>query len=217
MFNKTIDVIIKTPLQDIIDKKIIDKASQPNEFKNINIESSCPFSKFSKKFTKSTIRTCDGANDLFNKSLLLKSCADFYFKSEDQNFESNSPSNLFNVLAHPHEQIQVTPFKFYPKIMFPAFICTYPNIQFLLHKAYYHAKNDRIYPTGIVGGDFNPNIIFELEPNKEDFIDYLEPLVYFTALTDKKINVEYELITEQQFNLMKLKFEKRRFSRHTIG
>lgn len=216
MFNRHIDIVVHTHLVDIIEKRVIEKAAQPSAFRGIKQESECPFSKFASKFTKATIRSCDGANALFEKSLLVKSCADFHFEASDSSFNWKSASRLFDVSAHDHNQIQVTPFKFYPKIMYPAFIEAKNNVQLLLHKAYYHTKNDRVYPTGIVGGTFNPNVIFELEPNTEDFIEYLEPLVYFTALTDKKIKLHYELITEQQYNDKRLKLERRRFARHTI-
>jgi hypothetical protein len=216
VFNKTIDVVVKTHLQDIIENKIIEKASQPKEFKNIKIESSCPFSKFANKFNLLTIKTCDGMNTLFEKSLIIKSCSDYHFQSGDDFFNYTVPSNTFKINEHQHREIQVTPFKFYPKILFPAFISTKKDVQFLIHKAYYHSKNARIYPSGIIGKEFTPNIIFELEKNTEDFIDYLEPLVYVTAMTDKKIKVHYELITEQEFNSKCFKYEKRRFSRHTV-
>lgn len=216
MFSKTVDIIVKTYLDDILDKKLIAKATHPAEFKDIKQESVCPFSKFASKFTKSTIKSCDGVNGLFEKSILIKSCADFHFNAKETTFESRSTGNIFEVSDHPHSQIQVTPFKFYPKIIYPAFLDVKGDIKLLLHKAYYHSKNARLYPTGVVGGEFQPNIIFELEPNTEDFIDYLEPLVYFTALTDKKIKVHYENITKAAFEEKRLKFYPRRFHRHTV-
>lgn len=217
MIFNTVDIVVKTYLDDIIEKKIIGKASQPSDFKNIKQESACPFSKFAKKFNKTTIKSCDGANALFEKSLLIKSPSDYHFEAKETTFESRSPQQFFDVSSHPHEQIQVTPFKFYPKLAYPAFLDVKGGVKLLLHKAYYHAKNERVYPSGIVGGEFNPNVIFELQPNAEDFIEYLEPLVYLTALTDKKIKVHYEKITKQQFENIQLKFVPRRFLRHTIG
>lgn len=217
MIFNTVDIVVKTYLDDIIEKKIIAKASQPSNFKDIKQESACPFSKFASKFSMPTIRSCDGANALFEKSLLIKSPADYHFQANDTTFESRSPEQFFIVASHPHEQIQVTPFKFYPKLSYPAFLDVRGGVQLLVHKAYYHTKNYRVYPSGIVGGEFNPNIIFELQPNTEDFIDYLEPLVYFTAMTDKKIKVHYEKITRQEYDNKKLKYIPRRFSRHTLG
>lgn len=216
MFFNTVDIIVKTYLDDIIDKKLISKATQPSEFKTIKQESACPFSKFAKKFNLATIRSCDGVNGLFEKSLLVRSCADFHFDAKENTFESRSPDGFFEVYDHPHNQIQVTPFKFYPKIVYPAFLDVKGGVDLLLHKAYYHSKSSRLYPTGIIGGEFQPNIIMELEQNTEDFIDYLEPLVYFTALTDKKIKVHYEHITKAQFEEKRLRFAPRRFSRHTV-
>jgi hypothetical protein len=217
MFNTSIDIVVKTYLQDIIDEKLIEKTTQPKEFKNIAINSSCPMSKFANKFNYRTIRTCDGVNTLFNKSLIIKSCSDFYFKSDDTTFTSSSPSKLFTVGAHEHKEIQVTPFKLYPKIFYPAFVSLPGNVSALVHKAHYHSKNNRVYPSGIISGEFTPNIIFELEPNTEDFVEYKEPLVYITPLSDKKIKVHYELLTEQKFRDMLNKYESRRFSRHTVG
>ncbi len=217
MFFNTVDIVVKTYLDDIIDKKIISKATQPLEFKNIKQESACPFSKFANKFNLPTIRSCDGMNGLFEKSLLIKSCADFHFDAKENTFESRSPNGFFEVSEHHHRQIQITPFKFYPKIIYPAFLDVKGDVKLLLHKAYYHSKSSRLYPTGIVGGEFKPNIIIELEQNTEDFIDYLEPLVYFTALTNKNIKVHYEHITKNKFDEKNFKFAQRRFSRHTVG
>lgn len=216
MFNKTLDIVIQTHLQDIIENKIIEKATFPKEYKNIVTESSCPFSKFADKFKIPNIKSCDGVTNLLEKSLLIKSCADFHFKSTETEFSSTSPSRLFNVQGHKHNEIQVTAFKFYPKIIYPAFITPNKNADFLIHRAYYHSTNNRIYPSGVISGEFSPNVIFELEKNTEDFIEYLEPLLYVTAMTDKKIKVHYELITEQQFIQKSLKYERRRFSKHTV-
>lgn len=216
MFNRTVDIVVQTYLTDVLKKSIIEKATQPKQFKGIKSESACPFSKFASKFTKANIKTCNGVNNLFDKSLIIKSPSDFHFSSGEDSFQSSSPSSLFQVGEHPHSEIQVTPFKFYPKIFFPAFIHSKNDVQFLLHKAYYHSNNKRVYPSGVIGGLFTPNIIFELERNTEEFIDYMEPLLYLTALTDKKIKVHYELITEQQFSQMTLKNAKRRFYHHTI-
>ncbi len=216
MFNKTLDVIVQTHLQDVIDKKIIEKAVFPNDFRNIKNESACPFSKFADKLRLPTIKSCNGVTNLLEKSILIKSPADFYFKSDETNFTSQSPSRLYDVQFHEHREIQVTEFKFYPKIMFPAFITAKKDLQFLLHKAYYHSKNNRVHPSGIIQGSFCPNIIFELEKNAEDFIEYLEPLLYVTLLTDKKIKVHYELISESEFAQKKLVYDRRKFSRHTV-
>lgn len=216
MFNRTVDIVVQTHLTDVIENKIIEKATQPKEFKGIKSESACPFSKFASKFTKPTIRGCSGINSLFEKSLIVKSPSDFHFSSGEDSFQSSSPSPLFQVGAHLHSEIQVTPFKFYPKILFPAFIHSKSDVQFLLHKAHYHSNNKRVYPSGVISGLFNPNIIFELERNTEDFIDYMEPLLYLTAMTDKKIKVHYELITQSQFNEMQLKYMKRRFYHNAI-
>jgi hypothetical protein len=217
MFSNSIDVVIKTYLQDVIDEKLIEKTTQPKEFKNIVIDSKCPLSKFANKFNNRTIRTCDGVNTLFSKSLTIKSCADFHFVSDSNTFNSSSPSKLYKVGAHEHKEIQVTPFKFYPKILYPAFVSLPKDVSALIHKAHYHSKNNRVYPSGIISGEFTPNVIFELETNTEDFIEYGEPLLYITPLSNKKIKVHYELITEQQYNNMLIKYESRRFSRHTVG
>jgi hypothetical protein len=216
MFSKTVDVVVETYLADVIENKIIEKATQPLAFKGIKQQTTCPFSRFASKFTKPTIKSCDGVNALFEKSLIIKAPSEFYLKSEDATFQSQSPSRLYDIQYHQHDEIQVTPFKFYPKIMFPAFVQAKEDMQFLIHKAHYHSKNSRVYPSGIIKGSFCPNIIFELEKNTEDFIEYLEPLLYLTVMTDKKIKVHYELITEQEFNRKKLKFERRKFSRHTV-
>ena len=216
MFFNTVDIVVKTYLDDIIDKKLISKATHPPEFKNIKQESACPFSKFANKFNLATIKSCDGVNALFEKSLLVKSCADFHLDAKESTFESRVPADFFEISDHPHRQIQVTPFKFYPKILYPALLDVKKDIKLLLHKAYYHSKSHRLYPTGIVGGEFQPNIIMELEQNTEDFIEYLEPLVYLTALTDKKIKVHYEHITKANFAEKRLMFARRRFSRHTV-
>lgn len=216
MFNRVIDIVVQTHLSDVIEKKIIEKATQPSAFKNIKQQTACPMSKFASKFIKANIKSCDGVNALFEKSLVVKSPADFHFVANGDTFQSSSASRLYNVREHEHEQIQVTPFKFYPKIMFPAFVHARTDAQFLLHKAYYHAQNKRVYPSGVISGLFNPNVIFELEPNTEDFVDYLEPLLYLTVMADKKIKVHYELISEQQFAQMQLKFEKRRFYHHSV-
>ena len=217
MFNKTIDIVIKSPYEYVLTNKLVGKAHQPDEFKNIKIESTCPFSKFAKKFNKTTIRSCDGANDLFARSLLLRSPAEYYFKADDNLYSFSSPDAKYIVGDHPHEQIQTTPFKFYPKIIYPALVEVKQNISFLEHKAYYHSKNDRVYPSGVVNErTFKPNVIFELEKNTEDFIEYKEPLLYLTLLSDKKFKVHYELITEQEFKQNNFRFEPKTFSRHTI-
>lgn len=216
MFNKTIDVVIKTHSQDIINKKIIEKVGFPSEYKNIKTKSHCPFSKFSEKFLTPTIKSCDGLANLFQSSLMIKSWADFYFKSDDNNFNSSSPSNFSDVQFHLHDEIQVTPFKFYPKLMSPFFLSVKKDVKFLLHKAYYHDLTKRQYPVGVVSGSFSPNIIFELEKNSEDFIDYLSPMVYLTALSDKKIKLHYELIEEKDFLNLRMMYDKKRFSHHTV-
>lgn len=206
MFNKTIDVIVYSHNEKILQDKIIKKADIPEDFEKIKNISRCPFSKFSKYIPLPTIKHCVGIQKFFDKTILLNSWSDIYLKGIEKDFEYLLANNDFEISMHPNEQFEPLFNKMVsPKLMSPFFIKVKNNPMFLGTEAFYHYKNNRKYanlkiPSGIITGSFRTNVITFLNENDESFIKYNDPLMYLTLLDNQKIKIHYEFIGKQKFN-----------------
>jgi len=207
MFNRIVDVVVKTPYEILIQDKIVSRATIPQSYENLNPPSICPFSKFADKLKLRTMKKCDGINSLFSKSLLVSSWSDYRIGvDENGTITYNVPDHKhFYVGEHAtHEYDAVFKNKVCPKLISP-FIIETKNSNFLMTKAIYHQTENCTYkdlmiPQGITPTRAHMNVITLSEKNVEHFIPYKSPLVYLTLMENKQFKIHYEVISKQQFD-----------------
>lgn len=206
MFNKNLDVIIYTTFEQLITDKVINNAKKPEQFGEVKTESMCPFSKFAKYMPFRNIKHCSGINKFFDRTLLLNSWSDFYLKANDDFVEYLVPAQKYEITEHKQEQFRPLYEKMIaPKLVSPFIVKLPTGTTTIFTEAFYHYKNGRKYkdfkiPSGVITHSYSPHVIGMMESEKEVFINYLDPLAYLTIVTDKKIKINYELISNESFN-----------------
>jgi hypothetical protein len=205
MFNRTVDVVISSFNEQLIEDKIIGQARMPETFNQIETQSRCPFSKFAKSLPKLNVKHCSGIQDLLKQTLLVSSWSDIHLQTDSEHTHYMIANPQFKLGEHSREQFDpLFPGTLSPKLMAPLFIDIPKDISVMASEAFYHFQADRTYsnlriPSGIIKGKFRPNVITLMPQNEECFIKYNDPLMYLTLLTDRKIKIHYELIKSSEF------------------
>jgi hypothetical protein len=165
MFN-SYTIKIYTFSQKLIDDKIFAKATTPEAYAKIETKSKCPMSKFAKYMPFLTLKHCSGISSFYNRSLLMKSWADYYACTLNGKSFSLSADKKYTVRDHPKEQFSpMFGDKIALKLMSPFIIEAPKNLMFLVSEAVYHYDENREYKNikclqGVVAETNQSNIIF---------------------------------------------------------
>ena len=181
----------------------IQRASKffPDWWKNIDSNAESP-----------TMRHCAGFVDLFKSSFVVPMWADAELTVEQEGTDGigwQFYDFSTDIKVHPNEQrgsyLDNEKWQ-HAKITNPIFIHCTEEINFLFHDACWNRENfdDYIIPSGILEFKYNHSLnINMMLKRKEDkytlFLNHKQPLVYLTPITDRKVKINYHIVTPEEF------------------
>lgn len=186
--------------------------SKPSWWKNL------PESKFDAQngIKMSTMRSCNGFNDLYSNSYGVLTACDFYLKKIGNRIESlGATEDQFSV-GHQHSPYEMGGALFgedtaHFKVSLPWFLKSKSDVKWLMtNSAWSHpqASSDIFVPNGITsykqGHDLNVNMILRSkEPEQVFGFEALKPIAALVPLTENKVVIKHHLVDEKEMTKLK--------------
>jgi len=211
----TVDCFTDNPM--LYNNYMIDKASKffPEEIKQMPNyvqlkQNHNPISELMQDMP--TIRRCVGVKDLFSHGYILPAWSDIKIEVTEQGnlFYTDSVSGVSgNLTLQQHDRIQygsgIYKDRVHIKLLCPWYLTEKTGVKFTWNMCDWH-RTDTADDIRILSGILDFKYQHQLNVNafvrKGSMIEYNtgDPLVHMIPITDKKVNLKYHLIDEQEYH-----------------
>ncbi len=157
----------------------------------------------------STIKRCPGFRDLFKNTVCLPAWSQYkLYQDPTYGFSHVAPNRSADGLPHQEEQMAgAYPDYQHYKLISPWNIKEKSGVNFLMTQASWHTSNPCGFhiPTGVLEFKYQHSTHVNLVAPKQEKLkehDILPgvPLVYLVPLTEKKIKINIEVVSQQEMN-----------------